>query len=275
MQSERAAYARDGAVCLPGLVSRATIAALTRAFDDVVAAHAQPGWSSPTSATQNPLKIVQRDGETMATNMVPAHPEFAGFVADAALTEAIADLIESRSLRFWIDAVFEKRGGPGTPWHHDVCTWPFWGAQMPIVWVPLTDVGPDDAPLTTLDGSHLGGVRYHSPFSRQDVALVPPYRPWQDLLDAVAAPGAPLTTWTMAAGDVLVMHPHTVHASAAWQGSEGRRLAISLRYLGDDARWVPDAFALPIPALDTHPAMVHGAPPPEALFPCLRARADA
>ncbi len=268
MNELRDTYARKGAVQLSGLISPAWIAALTAAFDEVAQASTDPDWQAPTSASQNPLRVVRTDGELMATNMVPAHPAFGRFVTDPEIIGAIADVVGSRTLRFWIDAVFEKRGGAGTPWHHDVCTWPFWGEQMPIFWVPLTDVGIDDAPLTTLDGSHLGGVRYHSPFSRQDVAVRPPYRPWQELLDAVAAPDAPISTWPMAAGDCLVMHPATVHASRSWNGTTGkRRLAISLRFLGDDVRWEPDEFAVPIPALDTHPSMRRGAPPPDDLFP--------
>ena len=267
-----ASYAEKGAVRLEGIVSPASIAELTTAFDEVAAKAADCRWQPPTGATQNPLKIVRGDGETMATNMVPTHAAFRAFVEDTRLTAAVAETIGSATLRFWIDAVFEKRGGEGTPWHHDVCTWPFWGEQMPIVWVPLSDVGAGDAPLVTLDASHHGGTRYHSPFSRQDLALRPPYRPWQELLDAVAAPDALSTTWTMRAGDCLVIHPATIHASRAWAGATGtRRLAVSLRYLGDDARWAPDEFAVPIPALDAHPSMVRGAPPPGDLFPLIYA----
>ena len=268
MSTLSADYAKRGAVQLHQVISPRWISVLTQAFDEVARASTDPDWHAPSSASQNPLKVVRTDGELMATNMVPTHPDFGRFVADRAILSAIADVIGSATLRFWIDAVFEKHGGAGTPWHHDICAWPFWGEQMPIVWVPLTDVGIDDAPLVTLDGSHTGGVRYHSPFSRQDVALRPPYRPWQELLDAVAAPDAPISTWTMAAGDCLVMHPALVHASRPWSGpTDMQRLAISLRFLGDDVRWDPDEFAVPIPVLDTHPSMRRGGPPPEELFP--------
>jgi ectoine hydroxylase-related dioxygenase (phytanoyl-CoA dioxygenase family) len=268
---ERETYRSKGAVRLRGVVSAAYIARLTMAIETLVAASAEPGWRAPESATQNPLTIVHGASDFMATNMVPAHPDLRAFVTESGIARIVASLIDSTTLRFWIDAVFEKRGpagGAATAWHHDICTWPFWGEQMPILWVPLTDVGADDTPLMTLDGSHRGGVRYYSPFSTPGLALSPPYRPWQDLLDAAEADDARISTWPMPAGDVLVMHPATVHASKAWpEGRAGRRLALSLRWLGDDARWAPDAFAVRIPRLVDNPLMIHGAPPPDALFP--------
>jgi ectoine hydroxylase-related dioxygenase (phytanoyl-CoA dioxygenase family) len=274
--AQRASYRERGAAHLPAVVAPEWVARLRAAFDEVMAASADPGWVAPQSGTQNPLTIVRGASDVMATNMVPTHTSFGGFVAESGIADAVAALIGSETLRFWIDATFEKRGpagGSATAWHHDICTWPFWGEHMPIVWVPLTDVGPDDTPLITLDGSHAAGTRYHSPFSRQDVALRAPYRPWSELT-AMAESDAPRSTWPMPAGDILVMHPATVHASAAWpEGRHGRRLAISLRFLGDDVIWAPDEFAVPIPKLDTHPSMTHGAPPPADLFPPLRLNA--
>jgi ectoine hydroxylase-related dioxygenase (phytanoyl-CoA dioxygenase family) len=271
--AHRDSYRGKGAARLQGAIGLDWIERLSAAFTDVIEESTAPGYCSPESATQNPLTVVRGPSDIMATNMVPTHPAFRAFIEQSGIAAIVADLVESETLRFWIDAAFEKRGpagGSATAWHHDVCTWPFWGEQMPILWVPLTDVGPDDTPLKTLDGSHQGGVRYYSPFSRSGLQLRAPYRPWQDLLDATQAPDAPISTWTMPRGDCLIMHPATVHASDAWpEGRQGRRLAISLRWLGADVRWAPDEFAVDIPRLSSHPLMVHGAPPPETLFPLI------
>jgi len=279
--AHRADYARLGAVRLAGAIPLAWVARLRDAFEAVMAASERPDFDANdfASPTQNALNIRRGPSDVMATNMVPAHPDFVAFVRDSDMARIVADLVGSERLRFWIDAVFEKRGPAGegaTPWHHDICTWPFWGEQMPILWVPLTDVGPEDAPLVTLDGSHSGGVRYHSPFSNQNVEIRPPYRPWDELMAAALAPDAPTRAWPMPAGDCLVMHPAIVHSSRPWrQGHPGRRLAISLRWLGDDVRWDPDEFAVPIPKLDSNPLMRRGAPPPDELFPPVWPRADA
>jgi ectoine hydroxylase-related dioxygenase (phytanoyl-CoA dioxygenase family) len=182
-------------------------------------------------------------------------------------------------MRFWTDAAFQKDTTGetnGTPWHNDYCTWPFWGEQLPILWLALTDVGMEDAPLQTLQGSHSEPHRYYSWLSPKGLETSDMYHPWQELLDKVAAPGAPIKTWTVRAGDCLLMHPKIIHSSLPRTTTRpGRRLALSTRWLGDDAVWAPDAYTPMGEYLTREPDMVHGRAPSSRLFPILWQRESA
>jgi ectoine hydroxylase-related dioxygenase (phytanoyl-CoA dioxygenase family) len=135
-------------------------------------------------------------------------------------------------------------------------------------------VGPDDAPLVTLRGSHDDPHRYYSWMSRPDLPPNPMYRPWDELLARTTAPDAEFQTWTLRAGDCLVMHPKLIHSSEPWRRTTpGRRLSFSTRWLGDDAIWNPDPFTFQPAPLADHPAMRAGGPPPDELFPVIWRRA--
>jgi ectoine hydroxylase-related dioxygenase (phytanoyl-CoA dioxygenase family) len=169
-----------------------------------------------------------------------------------------------------MDATFIKQGNDpsaATPWHNDVCTFPFVGDHLPSLWIALTHVEEDNAPMLTLAGSNLDGWRYHSPLSRQDVRLEG-YRPWAELEARVAAQDADIRVWPARAGDALLIHPKTVHASRP--GHPGRRrVAFTTRWIGSDVVWAPDALSAIIAPLASHPAMRPHEAPPEALFPTL------
>jgi ectoine hydroxylase-related dioxygenase (phytanoyl-CoA dioxygenase family) len=94
------------------------------------------------------------------------------------------------------------------------------------------------------------------------------YHPWQELLDKVAAPGAPIKAWTLNAGDCLVMHPKTIHSSLPRTTTKpGRRLAFSTRWLGDDAIWAPDDYCRLGLAPEVEAQLPYGQPPSTAIYP--------
>lgn len=222
---------------------------------------------------QNPVRIVDEfGGGTMALNLVPHDPRFAQWLSRSPAARMTARIMGSGRVRYWIDASFVKAEGAasqGTPWHNDTCTWPFWGEQMAILWIALTDIGPDDGPLTTVRGSHRGDGRYYSPFFPPTEQMPAPYKPWQALLDQVTAHDAELLSWTMARGDCLLMHPSTVHGSAPRRATQAPpRMSFSTRWLGDDVVFKPDPLTAPLTeALNDHPAMQFGRPPAEEVIP--------
>jgi ectoine hydroxylase-related dioxygenase (phytanoyl-CoA dioxygenase family) len=222
---------------------------------------------------QNPLTVIEQfGGGAMALNIVPYDPGFADWLDRSSAAEMAATIMRSDKVRFWVDATFlkeENQAAEGTPWHNDTCTWPFWGKQMTILWIALTDVGPQDGPLITVRGSHAGDGRYYSTFFPQDQEPPPGYRPWQELMDQAESPNAEIQTWTMQAGDCLFMHPTTIHGSAPRLADSGRpRLAFSTRWLGDDVVWKPDPLTEPMTVrLVDHPGMTYNAPPPDEIIP--------
>jgi len=274
------AYARDGAV----LIERAFadwVAPLARAIDAVLTRARAPGFVATGRVThQNAPRIEQEfGGGLMALNLVPFAETFADWQWRSPAAEIVARVMQSRCARYWIDATFLKdraSATDATPWHNDVCTWPFWGEKMAILWIALTDVDMDNAPLRTVLGSHIGHSRYDSPFFPPDLPRPAVYRPWQELLDRAAAPDARVRAWTMRAGDCLVVHPAVIHSSLPRRAAAGRRLAFSTRWLGDDVIWAPDALTAPLTkSLTDHPLMTRGGPPPDALFPVVWPRAAA
>jgi ectoine hydroxylase-related dioxygenase (phytanoyl-CoA dioxygenase family) len=210
-------------------------------------------------------------GGTMGLNMVPHHPNFEHWLRESPAASLLGALTGSATMRYWQDAVFIKRAGSqddGTPWHNDYCTWPFKGEQLPILWIALTDVGADDAPLVTLRGSHLDPWRYYSPMSPPGLAVTDEYHAWEELLAKPQSPNAVLDRWIVSAGDALVMHPKLIHSSESTPPhSGGRRVSFSTRWLGDDAIWAPDPYTFRIEVLLADARMRHGEPPPTSLFP--------
>lgn len=269
-----ATYERDGAVLVPGAFA-AWVDPLRAAVLEVIGG-ARSG-TLPTNAAPathlNPMKVIEEfGGGAMALNIFPHHRGFADWLARSPAAQMTAAIMQSSRSRFWIDATFLKDqpgATAGTPWHNDTCTWPFWGRQMTILWIALTDVDADNAPLTTIRGTHSGDGRYYSTFFPQDQAPPPGYRPWSELLAQAEAPDAEVQVWTMRRGDCVFMHPSTIHGSRPRAASHGQpRLAFSTRWLGDDVVWKPDALtARMTERLNDHPAMVHGAPPPDSVMP--------
>lgn len=273
----RAIWQRDGIVHLPGLF-RDWVDPLLGGIDRVIARsndpthpRRQPFAYSP----QNPLYVSGgaggvEVGGTMGLYLVPHDAELTRWVEASPAGEITAAITGSRRMRYWQDAVFVKTGGAqdGTPWHNDDCTWPFRGEQMAILWIALTDVGPEDAPLVTLRGTHADPWRYYSPMSVPGLEPNADYHPWEELLAKANSPDIPHDVWTVRAGDALVMHPRLIHASLPRQRqTPGRRVSFSTRWLGDDVRWAPDPYTFPIESLRDDPRMRIGAAPPDSLFP--------
>ena len=91
------------------------------------------------------------------------------------------------------------------------------------------------------------------------------YRPWPELVKRCAAPDAAIQTWSVRAGDALLNHPKTIHASLPRAARlPGRRMAFTTRWIGSGVMWAPDAFSVIIHQLSQHLQIAVGAPPPEA-----------
>ncbi len=248
---------------------------LTAAVDRVLAAFA--GGAPPPliadARTQNPPTLHRTGtGGIQLRNCLMADAAFVDWLRASPAAALVGALTGATATRFWMDATFVKTGSDpqaATPWHNDGCTFAFAGEQLPSLWIALTDVAEDNAPLLTLAGSNRDAFRYHSPLSRQDVTL-PGTRPWSDLEARVAAPEADIRVWPVAAGDMLLIHPRTIHASRPRTATAtGRRVAFTTRWIGSDAVWAPDALSASIPKLSENPSMVVGEAPPEAVFPVL------
>lgn len=167
------AYEEDGTVLIPGAFAD-WIAPLEEAVTTVIENH-RAGTLDRLSAaptSQNDLNIVENfGGGAMALKIFPFHHGFQDWLQESPAAQMAAEIMRSATSRYWVDATFWKEEGAaseGTPWHNDTCTWPFWGRQMTILWIALTDVDEDNGPLITVRGTHHGDGRYYSTFYPHD-----------------------------------------------------------------------------------------------------------
>lgn len=271
-ERHRQTYAQHGAVRVEGVFDEPWL----DAFSDAVMQLIEDTRAGRLSPPERPdpaygrMHLEDHDGYVRAINLLPYAPPIRRLLLASPAAQVVGEVIGASSLRLWVDGIFLKTGNApqtATPWHNDECTYSFVGEHRPSLWIALTDVDEDNSPLITLSGSHLDPWRYHSPFSRQDVETPLGFLPWQHLVDRVNAPDAPVMTWPARRGDVIVLHPKTIHGSLPRNSAQpGMRLGYSVRWLGDDVRWSPNALNLAA-SFDSHPDMRRDAPPPESLFP--------
>ena len=203
-------------------------------------------------------------------------PAIRDWLWNSPAAETVAALMRASHVRFWMDATFIKDGASeasATPWHNDECTFPFVGEMAPSFWVALTDVPIENAPMITLAGSNRDPWRYYSPMSPQGLE-VDGFRPWSHLVERVNAPDAPIRTWTCKAGDILLIHGKTIHASLPRRpaaASRSRPAGSAMTSAGSPTRcrsgfrrWKPPERWRTGRSRRTATSLSCGAPPPES-----------
>jgi len=265
-------FRSEGCVRVEGVFDSATCTKLATALNEALHAFETGALQrSPDAAShQNPPSIHRGEGQVQLRNFAQHLPILRDWLWNSAAAEVVARLMGARHVRYWMDASFIKEGSSAdsaTPWHNDECTFPFRGQMMPSFWVALTDVPMENAPIVTLAGSNRDPWRYHSPMSDQS-AFELEHIPWSHLERRVADPDAPRRVWPCAMGDILLIHPKTIHASLPRTAQySGQRIALTTRWLGDDVVWQPNRLTIRIPSIESTGLMKPGAPPPDELFP--------
>jgi ectoine hydroxylase-related dioxygenase (phytanoyl-CoA dioxygenase family) len=239
-QDQIDSFASDGAVFLPGL------------FKD---------WVAPLAAGIE--RNMREPGPYAAENLKPGEsgrffddycnwqriPEFVEFARNSPAAEAAARLMQSATAQLFHDHVLVKEPGTtkATPWHQDAPYYFVDGAQTLSFWIPVDPV--EDATLRCVAGSHLWPklvlpVRWLS--EQNFYAASEDYLPIPDP-DAEGDKFRVLE-WPMRPGDAVAFHYRTLHG-ARGNTTERRRRAFSLRFVGDDARYVerPGRTSPPFP----------------------------
>jgi hypothetical protein len=157
---------------------------------------------------------------------------------ESGLAPIAGELMRSKTVRFFHEHVLVKEPGATepTPWHHDDPYYGIDGMQNVSMWIALDGV-PAPSGLQFVAGSHLWGRRFvprkfidQSPYGVADdrFELLP------DNDELVG--DHEVLSWDIEPGDVLAFHYRTLH-SAPGNLLATRRRAVSLRWLGDDARF--------------------------------------
>lgn len=252
--ADAGAFARDGAVCLRGVI-RPEMIALLRAGIDENLARPSPR-AKVASRPDDPGRFVE-DFCSWTENAA-----YRRFIFDSGLGEIAAALMGSPTARLYHDHMLTKEAGTlqPTPWHQDQPYYNVEGRQNVSFWIPVDPVSRP-ASLEFVAGSHLGP--WLMPRSFMDAqAKWFPEGSLADLPDIEADRLAwPILGWALEPGDLVAFHMLTLHSS---QGADRRRRVFSVRFLGEDATHAPRAWptspdfpgladALPAGAAMDHP----------------------
>jgi hypothetical protein len=261
-------YAREGAVLIPQPFSDDWIEGLLDAYRRIVR-----DWEA--GSTDYP--VTRRNGHVNVQNVVLRHPLYRRWATESAVASIVGQVTQSETVRFYFDNFFVKEGEAGenaTMLHHDVPAFGFQGTKLPSFWLALTDVDESNAPLVTYAGSHGDCAHmFRSPVQKPGLPLLPGYREPGEIGPYLEAGGFERKVWPARKGDVIMVHPYTIHGSlprVAGAGG-GERIGFSSRWLGDDVRWRGTVYH-EVEA-STHPyELPYDSPPPDDLFPVIWTR---
>ena len=233
----------DGAVCIREAVD-ADIAASVLANIDALIADDNDRWTTI------------RSGGFSDRHLWPTTPWMYEFCANSRLPAIVGCLLESSEMRLFFDHIFVRDAGTqqDTPWHQDRAYWPFTGKQIASVWVALTACDEKSGAVRFVRGSHAWGKTFRpmsfikeggvSEFLEENAAL-------EEIPDIDAAPDDyEFLHWDMQPGDAIVFSAEMVHGARENTDASRRRAALSIRYIGDDARWDPKEGTDPIVTQD-------------------------
>lgn len=168
----------------------------------------------------------------------PRIPEFERIIRESPAAELAAAAMGSRTAQIFHDHVLVKEPGTSkpTPWHQDAPYYFVEGRQTVSFWIPVDPVA--DATLRFIAGSHRWD-RMVRPVSWADNAdFYKDKTDWIPVPDPDADPGETrVLEWAMEPGDAVIFDFRTAHG-ARGNPHGARRRALSLRWVGDDARYV-------------------------------------
>ncbi len=230
--AERAAYQRDGAVKLAGIIApdwvermRECIEDWKRRPGDFAIAWTDAGHAQSTAGGVNVMH------SALARDCV--------FHSPAA--RIAADVHGADELRYFEDQIFYRMPGPvsATGWHQDTGYWWCEGRNLVRVWMPLDPVDREVS-LEIVRGSHLWNVTYravnlteksdegpHNFVCERDQNLpeVPDIESCREGFDILG--------WDFEPGDALVFNANMLHGVQASPRPRGKRRVYSLVFAGD------------------------------------------
>jgi ectoine hydroxylase-related dioxygenase (phytanoyl-CoA dioxygenase family) len=254
-----AAYQRDGAVCLRGLLDAIEVTRLRRGIDANLAAPSPRAIVA--SRPKDPGFFIedfcnwQRNADYRATAL------------DTPLPEVAALLMQSRCVRLYHDHMLTKQAGTRapTPWHQDQPYYNIDGFQNISFWIPVDPV-PREATLEFVAGSHRGPWLMPRTFMDHQAKWFPEGS-LAELPDIEATRAQqPVLGWALESGDLVAFHMLSLHASA---GAQQQRRVFSLRYTGDDVTHAPRRWKTSPDFPGLADELPPGAPLQHPLFPLI------
>jgi len=226
-----AAYERDGAAVLRGVLDKGWVERMRVAIDRILD---NPGIASIEYTPKGKKGRYYGDFFVWRRD-----PDFRALMMDSPLPQLAAQVMKAARVHFFYDQLLvkEPHTEEATPWHQDLSYWPVRGNDVLSVWVPFDRVTLDAGAVVYIKGSHKWGKMYAPNTFSDDSGFGEQYKKMG--LDPLPDVAADLDRYDLLqseldTGDVLIHHPLTLHY-APGNMTSGRRRGLSLRYLGDDA----------------------------------------
>lgn len=251
------AYQRDGVVVLRGVVDVAWRKRLERAIERDIARPGEyhHGYEAKTGRFHATSRQWQVDEDVRA------------YVLESPLPALAAALMRSRKVNLLYDQMFVKEPGTDTPtpWHCDHVVWPLNGNNVISFWLALDPVTAESGRVEYVRGSHLLGRKFQPRSftkSRLSYPTVPGLEEFPDI--NANRSDYDIVGWDMQPGDVVAFSSWTFHGASGNSRNDVRRRGFSVRYTGDDVKYAPDQFTVPV---TMNPELKPGDPLDSALFP--------
>ena len=235
------AYQRDGAVLVKGLFAE---------WIDEIAQGIEQNMAEPGPYAAENLQDGERGrffDDYCNWTRIPAFEEV---IRKSNAASVAAQLMSSGEAQFFHDHVLVKEPGTtkATPWHQDGPYYFVEGEQTVSFWTTVEPV--TDATLRCVAGSH----RWPKPVLPTRWLKEDKFYPNEEDYIPVPDPDAEhmkVLEWDLEPGDAVAFNFKTLHG-ARGNTSTQRRRAFSLRFVGDDARYVerPGRTSPPFPGHD-------------------------
>ena len=264
--AEVAAYDRDGAVLLKGLIDLEWVELLRQAVE---ADKAKPGAMVRYNTAPGGA------GEFFVDFQLWRRWEQSRrFAIDGPGGAIAARMMGAQAINYYHDHLLVKEPGTQerTPWHHAQPYYPVEGWMVGSIWLPLDPV-PKDVCVEFIPGSH----RWERWFAPQFFKTGNPELRVQDprfevIPDFEAERDQhQLLSWELAVGDCIFFHGLVVHGASGNPSPQGRRRAYATRWLGEDTRYAARSGQIS-PPIEGH-GLQPGDPMDCELFPRVWPRA--
>lgn len=227
---DKAAFARDGVICLRQVLSADLVSRLAEGIDACLERPGPKGRNFNSDGSSGRFA-----GDVFMWTFEEAIRDF---LLRSPLAEVAAAFMHSQTAVHMLDQMFVKE--PHTParspWHQDQTYMYADGEQLISIWVAVDPVTHDSGAVEWIRGSHRSGTLYQATgfdpnitYETDDYEPLPDIDPHLEDYDIVSYETDP--------GDIIVNHLRTLHA-APGNTTRRRRRAVAFRFTGDDAYYV-------------------------------------
>jgi len=223
-------FQKDGAICLKQVLTKDEISLLERGID-LNLQYPSPNFNKASSDSDSGLFV--EDFCVWQTNEF-----YQRFIFNTPLSIIAGLLMESNTSRLYHDHVLIKEPFTQqiTPWHQDQPYYNIIGNQNCSFWIPVDKIFLEST-LEFVLGSHLGPWLLPRSFQENKAKWFP-----EGSLEDVPniqqqRENYNIKGWELDPGDIVCFHMLTLHSSAGVPSNNRRRI-YSVRFVGDDVRFV-------------------------------------